>query len=719
MRIIIGLILLTFLSSGSRAQSVPGTISYQGILLQNDGITPLADGAHSIVFKFYNVPSGGSALAGLDRTVSVTTSKGLFTCVIGGGSAPNAPFSAANMNTIGSQQVYIGISVDGGAELSPRAQLTSSTYAYRAESVSSPNNPQSGQISFWGANNTLNNDGNLFWDNTNKRIGLGITTPGKRIHILSTNEDNNDIGIEAVGSTSPGVIFYRAQGTVDAKTATLVNNALGVLQFAGYTGSTYSTAANISSNASTDFSTGVNGLLAFRTALSGSLLERMRITHEGNIGIGTTLPSEKLSINGGVTIDHGNTNAGNTTNSLRFGGAGSGEAIASKRTAGGNQFGLDFFTNSSARLSITNAGNVGIGTTSPNTNTRLDIRGTNLIAQFRAPFPSIVGGTNNGGALYFGMDATSSTNPTAAIETSWGGATNPQLGIGVVRDGLKANILLDYGGNTSIKSANNSIAYFGGNGNVGIGFVAPSYRLEVLGNSTGTAYFYNMASTSATVYGIRAETYAGSGAGTRYGIYSAAGSGTTNYGIYATAGGGGTNWAGYFSAGNVHIKNNLGIGTELPDQKLSVSGNASKTGGGSWATFSDARLKKNIQPFNDGLNCLLNINPIRFSYNGLADYPDDGKEYIGIIAQDIQKIAPFMISIVSKKLRETDVETTDLLMYDPSSLDYVIINAIKEQQSQIEDLKSKNLQLEQRLIAIERLLLKQQSSSLASSKTEE
>jgi hypothetical protein len=41
---------------------------------------------------------------------------------------------------------------------------------------------------------------------------------------------------------------------------------------------------------------------------------------------------------------------------------------------------------------------------------------------------------------------------------------------------------------------------------------------------------------------------------------------------------------------------NIGIGTMSPDAKLTVNGTASKPGGGSWSTFSDARLKKNIQP---------------------------------------------------------------------------------------------------------------------------
>ena len=43
----------------------------------------------------------------------------------------------------------------------------------------------------------------------------------------------------------------------------------------------------------------------------------------------------------------------------------SGEGIASKRTEGGNKFGLDIFTNTISRISISNSGNVGISTSTP------------------------------------------------------------------------------------------------------------------------------------------------------------------------------------------------------------------------------------------------------------------------------------------------------------------------------------------------------------------
>ena len=145
---------------------------------------------------------------------------------------------------------------------------------------------------------------------------------------------------------------------------------------------------------------------------------------------------------------------------------------------------------------------------------------------------------------------------------------------------------------------------------------------------------------------------------------------------------------GFQSIMSVNSDARVGIGTLFPDQLFTVNGNASKIGGGSWQTFSDRRLKKDIKPFNDGLSTLLQINPVTFKYNGLGGYNENGKDYVGVIAQDIKPIAPYMIETVTKKLKESDSKTEDLLMYDSSALIYILVNAVKEQQRQIELLQN-------------------------------
>ncbi len=126
----------------------------------------------------------------------------------------------------------------------------------------------------------------------------------------------------------------------------------------------------------------------------------------GALGIGTTTPTNRLSVvgngdfTGDVDVDSSGTNNGSSSSAvLRFGGpsaAISTEVIGSKRTAGGNQFGLDFYTNATTRMSITNAGNVGIGTTAP-TN-RLSVLGNCNITG------SITAASANSGIKAFKID---------------------------------------------------------------------------------------------------------------------------------------------------------------------------------------------------------------------------------------------------------------------------------------------------------------------------
>jgi polyhydroxyalkanoate synthesis regulator phasin len=86
---------------------------------------------------------------------------------------------------------------------------------------------------------------------------------------------------------------------------------------------------------------------------------------------------------------------------------------------------------------------------------------------------------------------------------------------------------------------------------------------------------------------------------------------------------------------------NVGIGTTTPDALLSVNGTADKPGGGSWSTFSDARLKDVGAAFTHGMEALEALRPIHYHYKpdnplNLPSQPD----YIGVTAQQVQGVIP-------------------------------------------------------------------------------
>ena len=156
---------------------------------------------------------------------------------------------------------------------------------------------------------------------------------------------------------------------------------------------------------------------------------------------------------------------------------------------------------------------------------------------------------------------------------------------------------------------------------------------------------------------------------------------------------------------------NVGIGTDTPTHLLSVNGNASKVGGGSWATFSDERVKENIRSYGKGLAEILKINPIIFNYNAKSGYTGEflKKDYVGITAQEIAKILPETVTEFDDSNGPSGF--ADKRQFDSSEILWTVINAIQEQQAQlkakekaIEDLKASNEALKIRMVKIEKAL---------------
>ena len=118
---------------------------------------------------------------------------------------------------------------------------------------------------------------------------------------------------------------------------------------------------------------------------------------------------------------------------------------------------------------------------------------------------------------------------------------------------------------------------------------------------------------------------------------------------------------------------------------LYVYRNISAATGSMWAattvTASDGRLKKDLHPITNALEKLDSIRPVTFKWNEESKKigRSPGKEDIGVVAQDVQKIFPELVT----------ANREGVLGVDYGRLSAVLLAAIKELQTEVDGLKEK------------------------------
>lgn len=205
--------------------------------------------------------------------------------------------------------------------------------------------------------------------------------------------------------------------------------------------------------------------------------------------------------------------------------------------------------------------------------------------------------------------------------------------------------------------------------------------------------------------GVNRDAYANAALGVE--------SNSNGWAVYSTKG---TAANGYnFFEGNVAI----GSTSLVTSYALSVSGDGNFTGSVTATNItapSDIRFKKNIQTINNSLNKVLNIRGVYYDWR-VNEYPDrgfSGKKQVGVIAQEVEKVLPELVI--------TDNDGYKSVAYD--KLTAVLIEAVKEQQKQIEELKVENQKLTQKTSEIDELRaeiteLKSLVKEIAGTKTED
>jgi len=361
-------------------------------------------------------------------------------------------------------------------------------------------------------------------------FGLGIGTAGNSLYNLSVGGTSTFVDQYITGGLGIGAInnnsYAKLTSSISSATATaglFINNIASTAPPSAYDGvnltlsngnttpnnwikmyftdrSDTGTPASAIATQITNHSSNIGDLAFFTNQSSNNLLERMRITSTGNVGIGTTNPTYKLDVNGNVKI--GTSSAGFD---LQLYASGSDESVkwdaANSRLVGTDGALTKFY------LQAKGSQNDGIFTS-------MNAAGTGKVAQFGdAAFNIGSGGLirlYNTPTWALGVDPPTIAN-TEVLEISSatgsiginpsGNATAPTnqiLNINWAGSSASNLTAIKVEGSNSGGGAF-SAATFGGN--VGINNTNPNYDLDITGdiNLTGTIFSNGTSGTSGQV----------------------------------------------------------------------------------------------------------------------------------------------------------------------------------------------------------------------------
>jgi hypothetical protein len=347
-------------------------------------------------------------------------------------------------------------------------------------------------------------------------------------------------------------------------------------------------------------------------------------------------------------------------------------------------------------LSVT--GNTGLGTSSPST--KLDISSLNTPSAvnntLRFTDTDTVAANNqfNGKIEFYTSDTTG-----AGVRSYIAGITDT-AGDGKIIFGtaLGSDTSLTGGTTTGERMRIDE------NGYVGVGITSPLYTLDVSSGVETTDDIAMRVANDSNKGVYFAPTAGGSSfnINTRSGDTVIFGSPGESLVIGSNATYAGFRFSGASSAVTITSLGWLGLGSqytntaEQPSQQLDVEGNARFRAVGATAFFanlnitsdgtlttatSDVRLKENIEPLTNSLEKLLQLSGVTYSWIGQEE------KRIGFIAQEVEKVIPELV--FTNNNTEDKIKGIHL-----DNITAVLVEAIKEQQKIIEELKVRISNLE-------------------------
>ena len=559
------------------------------------------------------------------------------------------------------------------------------------------------RVAFWSASDTITSDADLYWDNTNKRLGIGVSSPAA---LLEINGTGDAIRVESTNTGAGGAqidLLHYSTSPADDDTMAYIN-------MGGYYNTTPSQAYFSSiRTVATDISAR-QGELTFWT-VNTTLQQRMVIDTDGNVGIGATAVTEPGfwydATNKYLAISHwatpptpaallhlsdtnndidvpqirieGRENPGDTKLDIsvkdpdvRFNlientpdaNAGFGLMIFKTNAVAQASFpargGFNFQTPaSSSSLFITNEANVGIGASDPVK--ILDVRGQLAIS--------------NSASSYWYMDRNDATgNFDLNIDTNVTLFSVSQSGLGsFVNTSIGDKLLLAGDDAASARGLMFNCSTTTNQGD--------TWDIDAQ-SSTGIIKFSTGSSEKLRIQNSAQSLRVKGGAVTGSNYMQFVNSAGTAQGYFGYGGASNLLYIVQQVAGDIAFYTNSAV-------RGSISQGGTLTMGGDVVAYgspSDKRLKENIKPIESALDKVSKLQGVTFDWKDKEkEYDQFGKPHklqewkndIGFIAQDVQKVVPELV-------RENE---NGMLSMRHQGIAPILLEAIKELKAEIEELK--------------------------------